>query len=118
MRSTPLLFMAPLLTTAALAQAEVIEKTSPHDVTTTIDQLVHAVEEAGASIIARVDHSGAAADAGLELRPTELLIFGNPQLGTPLMQQDQRIGLECRCASLHTRMPTGRCISSTRMLPP
>lgn len=69
-------------------------KHSPHDVQTTIDRLEHAVRAVGGTVFARVDHARGARDAGLELRPTQLLIFGNPMVGTPLMQQAQAIGLD------------------------
>lgn len=67
---------------------------SAHDVPTTVERLVAAIEKRGAKVAARVDHAAAAKTAGLELRPTTVLIFGNPKLGTPLMQEDQRLGLE------------------------
>ena len=51
------------------------------------------METAGATVVARVDHAGAAEKAGLEMRPTELLIFGNPKVGTPLMQGDGRMSV-------------------------
>lgn len=71
-----------------------LHKLSPHDVQTTINRLDQAVRTAGATIFARINHAKGAEGAGLELRPTELLIFGNPKLGTPLMQQSQAIGLD------------------------
>jgi len=46
------------------------------------------------SILAELDHQGNAESRGLELRPTKVLIFGNPNLGTPLMQESQTIGLD------------------------
>src|SRR3712207_8156991 len=46
------------------------------------------------SIVARVDHASAATKVGLELRPTEVLIFGNPRAGTPLMQAAQTVGID------------------------
>ena len=49
-----------------------------------MDRLAPAVTTRGMS--ARIDHAAAAAAIGMELRPTEVLIFGNPQAGTPLMQ--------------------------------
>ncbi len=71
-----------------------LHKLSPHDVNTTIDRLDYAVRAVGGTVFARVDHAKGARDAGLELRPTQLLIFGNPMVGTPLMQQAQAIGLD------------------------
>ena len=56
-------------------------------------ELEMAVAEAGATIFARVPHSKGAADVGMELNDAELLIFGNPKLGTPAMQQDILTGL-------------------------
>jgi uncharacterized protein (DUF302 family) len=46
------------------------------------------------AVLARVDHAAAAAKAGMDLRPTEVLIFGNPKGGTPLMQAAQTIGID------------------------
>ena len=46
--------------------------------------------------MARIDHAAAAAAIGMELRPTEVLIFGNPRAGTPLMQAVQTVGIEER----------------------
>ena len=94
--------MTRLLATAASALslmasgalAEMIEKTSPHPVDMTMDRLVEAVEGAGATVFARVDHAEGAAKVDMELRQTQLLIFGNPQLGTPAMQDSQTMGLD------------------------
>lgn len=71
-----------------------LHKLSPHDVATTIDRLAEAVELAGATVFARVDHADAADHVGLNLRPTQVLIFGNPKVGTRLMQANQTIGIE------------------------
>jgi len=79
---------------ATSAAAHMIEKISPHSVTVTIDRLQAAAEGAGATVFARVDHAAGAAKVEMELRPTELLIFGNPKLGTPAMQDAQSIGLD------------------------
>ena len=60
----------------------------------TMDRLAAAVTTRGISIMARIDHAVAAAVIGMELRPTEVLIFGNPRAGTPLMQAVQTIGID------------------------
>lgn len=60
----------------------------------TMDRFAAAVTRRGISIMARIDHAAAAAAVGMELRPTEVLIFGNPQAGTPLMQAVQTIGID------------------------
>jgi len=79
---------------AGAAQAEYIETESPHSVEVTIDKLETAVKNAGATIFARVDHAGGAANVDMEMAPAELLIFGNPKLGTPAMQDDIRAGVQ------------------------
>ena len=60
----------------------------------TMSRLVAAVEAHRMSALARIDHAAAAHAAGLELRPTEVLVFGNPRAGTPLMQAVQAIGID------------------------
>jgi len=66
---------------------------SSGDVATTMDRLEAAVTGAGASVFARVDHAAGAASVELELGPTQVLIFGNPKIGTQAMQDDPRAGL-------------------------
>jgi uncharacterized protein (DUF302 family) len=60
----------------------------------TMDRLASAVTTRGISILARIDHAAAAAAIGMELRPTEVLVFGNPRAGTPLMQAVQTVGID------------------------
>ena len=60
----------------------------------TMDRLVAAVSEKNLKVFARIDHAAGAASIGEELRPTELLIFGNPKVGTPLMQCQQLAALD------------------------
>lgn len=60
----------------------------------TIGRLAAAVERREMAVFARVDHGGGATAVGMALRPTELLVFGSPRAGTPLMQVDQAIGLD------------------------
>ncbi len=80
-------------TALALPAAALETLASPHSVADTMDRLVAAVEGAGASVIGRVDHTGAAAGADMEMPEAQLLIFGNPKIGTPIMQQDLDAGL-------------------------
>lgn len=97
MSRTTTRLMAAAAVTAAMtlpASAELIHKTSPHSVSDTMDRLAAAVEGAGATVFARVDHAGGAASVEMDLRPTELLIFGNPKLGTPAMLDGQTAGLD------------------------
>ncbi|EBA09952.1 hypothetical protein SSE37_09088 [Sagittula stellata E-37] len=58
-----------------------------------MDRLEAAVEEAGGTVFARIDHAAAAKDLGVELTDAQLLIFGNPKLGTPVMRENMRAGL-------------------------
>ena len=60
----------------------------------TANRLTAAVEARGMTVFARIDHAAGAAEAGLPLRPTELLVFGNAKGGTPLMQSNQMIGID------------------------
>jgi uncharacterized protein (DUF302 family) len=60
----------------------------------TMDRLEGEIRAKGMTIFARIDHRAGAAQAGLALRPTELLIFGNASGGTPLMQANQTIGID------------------------
>jgi uncharacterized protein (DUF302 family) len=60
----------------------------------TMNGLESAVKAKGLTVFARIDHAAGAAEVGLSLRPTELLIFGNAKGGTPLMQAVQAIGID------------------------
>ena len=79
---------------SVIAQAEMITKKSAHSVAVTVDRLEVAAKEKGAAIVARVNHAAAAAKVDMPLRPTEVLLFGNPKLGTPLMQSNQQAGFD------------------------
>jgi uncharacterized protein (DUF302 family) len=67
---------------------------SPRSAKETMDKLEASVKEKGFGVVARVDHAAAATRINKTLRPTELLIFGNPAGGTPLMECAQTIGIE------------------------
>lgn len=90
--SLPILFAAP--TISAAAEDPLITKPSLHDVPTTVQRLEAAVNSRGAAVVAKIDHAAAAEASGLSLRPTVLVLFGNPKLGTPLMQSEQTAGLD------------------------
>ncbi len=60
----------------------------------TIDLLEADLRGKSIMIFARIDHARGAASVGLPLRPSELLIFGNPKVGTPLMQSNATIGID------------------------
>jgi len=67
---------------------------SAHGPGETMQKLMTALGEKGLAVLAHVDHAGAAARAGLELRPIDLLVFGKPEGGTPLMQAEQTMGID------------------------
>lgn len=89
-------FLAAVIAVTALpvAAADLIRKTSPHSVAITMDRLQAAVEGAGATVFARVDHAAGAAKVEMTLAPAQVLIFGNPKLGTPAMLADITAGLD------------------------
>ncbi len=81
------------VTTALPAAAELIKVPSQKSVAASLDALEGVLAKAGATVFARVDHAGGAAKVDLELSDSQLLVFGNPKLGTPAMQADPRAGL-------------------------
>jgi uncharacterized protein (DUF302 family) len=74
----------------------------------TMDRLEADVKARGMTVFARIDHGAGAAQAGLSLRPTELLIFGNAKGGTPLMQSGQSIGIDLPLKALVWQDESGR----------
>jgi uncharacterized protein (DUF302 family) len=67
---------------------------SNHSVKETMDRLEAGLRGQGVSVFARIDHGAGAAEAGMSLRPTELIVFGHPKAGTPLMLAKQSIGID------------------------
>ena len=93
------------LTAAALAQPTSVK--SANDFTTTLDKLRAAIEASPASIISEVDHAKGAASVDMELKPTTLVIFGNPAAGTQLMMADPTAGLSLPMKMLVTETDEG-----------
>jgi uncharacterized protein (DUF302 family) len=75
----------------------------------TMDRIEGAVRTQDLQVFARIDHAAGAAAAGLELRPTELLIFGNARGGTPLMQSIQTAGIDLPLKALAWQDAAGAC---------
>ena len=73
---------------------DLISIQSRYSVKETIDRLASIVESKGLTVFIRIDHSENARKQGLELRPTELIIFGNPNVGTGIMQDKQTSGID------------------------
>jgi uncharacterized protein (DUF302 family) len=86
--------VAVLVMAAGSAQAELIRKQSPYTVAETIDRLEAVVKGKNLTVFARIDHAAGAKKVDKELRPTLLIIFGSPAVGTPLMQAQQTMGLD------------------------
>ena len=83
-----------ILSGATWAMADdIIKVPTDKSVTEAIDALQAAVENAGATVFARVDHAAGAHKVDMTIPPNQVLIFGNPALGTPAMQIDPRAGL-------------------------
>ncbi|MCM8854945.1 MAG: DUF302 domain-containing protein [Candidatus Thiodiazotropha sp.] len=91
----PLLTILLLLTvTVVQAEAGLINVSSQFGVQETADRFVAAVEKAGLKVFNRIDHAAGAAKVDKSLRPTQLIIFGSPKVGTALLTSDQRIGID------------------------
>ncbi len=75
-------------------QSGLLKVSSPHSVKTTTERLETIIQDKGMKLFASIDHSIGAQAIGESLRPTNLLIFGNPQAGTPLMQNQQSMGID------------------------
>ena len=74
----------------------------------TADRLEAGVKAHGMSLFARINHATLAAEVGLALRPTEVLLFGNPRGGTPLMQASQTIGIDLPLKALVWQDASGK----------
>jgi uncharacterized protein (DUF302 family) len=76
---------APMTSTAPMADNGIINTASNHSVDETVEKLKGILQAKGVTLFALVDHSGEAEKVGMKMRPTKLLIFGNPKSGTPIM---------------------------------
>jgi uncharacterized protein (DUF302 family) len=88
------LFALLFIAFPAFAADGLVALKSPHPAKVTMDRLESTLKEKGLTIFARIDHAAGAAKIGKQLRATELLIFGNPQGGTPFMECAQTAGID------------------------
>jgi uncharacterized protein (DUF302 family) len=89
------LFAALLISNAAHADtSNLVRKQSPYSAEETLNRLEAIVLSKGATVFARIDHAAGAMKADTKLRPTAVLIFGNPKIGTPIMLKSQEAGLD------------------------
>lgn len=89
---TTLLFL--LCSSPVFAASGLVTVKSNHDVKTTADRLESLLKEKNMTVFIRIDHAAGAQKVEKELRPTELVVFGNPKVGTPLMQCAQSTAID------------------------
>ena len=73
-----------------------------------MDRLEAEIRKLGMNVFIRIDHAAGAVEAGLELPPTELIIFGNARAGTPLMQANQMVGIDLPLKALVWQDASGK----------
>ena len=83
-----------LFSSLAIADNGIISIKSSHNVKVTADRLEKSLKMKGMTVFTRINHAAGAQKVGKKLRPTELVIFGNPKVGTPLMQCNQSIAID------------------------
>lgn len=88
------LLVVLIVTFPAYAADGMVDVKSSFGVKETADRLENVLKEKGMTIFNRVKHSEAAKKVGMELRETELIIFGNPKVGTPLMKCQQSVAID------------------------
>ena len=88
------LMLVLIFTSVAMADNGLISVESAHNVKATADRLEQVLTAKGMTVFIRIDHAEGAQKVGKELRPTELVVFGNPKVGTPLMQCAQSVAID------------------------
>jgi len=83
-----------ILASQAYADNGIISVKSSHDVKATADRLENTLKQKGMTVFVRINHAEGAQKVGIKLRPTELVIFGNPKVGAPLMQCSQSAAID------------------------
>ena len=96
------------IASVAYADSGIISIRSSHDVKTTGDRLENKLREKGMTVFIRINHAEGAQKVGKKLRPTELIIFGNPKVGTPLMQCGQSVAIDLPQKALIWQDETGQ----------
>lgn len=92
----------------AYAESGMIDIKSSHDVKITAERLENALRAKGMTIFIRINHTEGAQKVGEKLRPTELIIFGNPRVGTPLMNCSQSVAIDLPQKALIWEDETGQ----------
>ena len=94
MRTALLIAATVMFSGAASAQTLKVMEVKSGTVAEAADRLVKAVEGKGLKVAARIDHAAGAKAAGLDMPPTEVVMFGNPKLGTPLMLSNPEVAID------------------------
>lgn len=102
-----LLAIALMLPVMASAASDIVVKESAHDVQQTMDKIVTMLQKNDVQIFARIDHKMNAAEAGMTLGDSQLLVFGKPQAGTRIMLNDMAAGLDLPMKILVYTAPDG-----------
>ncbi len=108
MKSLLFSLILAVFSTAAVADYDVIKKASHYSVPQTMDRLESMVTAKGLRVFARIDHESNAAAANMTMNPAQLLIFGNPKMGTSIMKADPAAGLDLPLRVLVYRDDQGR----------
>ncbi|GHA19685.1 DUF302 domain-containing protein [Oceanisphaera arctica] len=88
------LFFAVTIAVSAQAADGMVDIESTFTVKETADRMEHILKEKGMTVFNRIDHAQGAGNVGVELRDTELLVFGNPKVGSPLMKCRQSVAID------------------------
>jgi len=96
------------MSSSAASESGVVRIASSHTVVETVARLEGLLRERGVIVFARIDFSGDAERAGLTMRPEQMLVFGNPKAGTPLMQAEPAAGLDLPIKALVFEDAAGR----------
>lgn len=96
MKRLVLIIMVSMLSLPVVQAGDngLVMKKSPHSASKTLDRLQAVLDKKGIRVFARISHKDNAAGVNLKLRPTELLIFGNPKLGTHFFTSNQTAGID------------------------
>jgi len=95
MRQILFVFIATFfIVSTVVAGNGLISVKSSHTVKATADRLENVLNQKGMTVFIRINHAAGAQKIGKKLRPTELVVFGNPKVGTPLMQCAQSIAID------------------------
>lgn len=111
MRNTlSILLLALLPLSTGADDSGLASRPSPYPVAETLDRLEAVLKTKGIKVFARIDHAAEARSAGLSLRPMQLLVFGHPKVGTPLMQAVPTVGLDLPMKALAWQDEGGRTL--------